>query len=157
MQPCYGKEPQILGSFLFLMDDKVAQDCLNLTGAWFGVYHYAYAAEASVRFIAALNDSDGQISGSISEPNSIGGSSDLLNAIVHGNRLGKAVEFVKAYDGASDAAHAVQYEGVLAEGGELIHGFWTLDGMSGAFEMTRRHISEAEAISNRETVAAPAG
>jgi hypothetical protein len=139
------------------MDSTVAQDRLNLTGAWFGVYHYPHAASASVRFIAALNESDGQISGSMSEPNSIGDSSDHLNAIVHGNRFGMAVEFVKAYDGASDAAHAVHYEGVVAEGGEVIHGSWTLAGMSGAFEMTRRHIGEAESVSNREAVTASAG
>jgi hypothetical protein len=130
---------------------------LNLTGAWFGVYHYPYVADASVRFIAALNEVDGEVSGSTSEPNSVGDSSDLLHAIIHGNRLGPDVRFIKAYDGASDAAHAVQYEGVLADGGELIHSRWMLAGMSGTFEMTRRHISEEKSVSNREAVTAPAG
>ncbi len=108
----------------------------DLTGAWFG--HYAYSATHRVRFIAALADHDGALSGRISEPNVYGTLADHVHAQVHGTRSGSTVHFIKAYDGAADYAHAVTYQGVVSNAGQRIAGQWTIGTAGrGSFEMTR--------------------
>lgn len=133
-------------------------DPLDLTGAWFGRYFYPpVLAQPPVSFWAAIVETEGRIEGTTSEPNTIGHSSDLLGAILHGLREGRQVSFTKAYDGASDAAHAVEYQGELDASGELLTGSWRVGGLSGAFEMRRTHAPDAaEAQDAREELAAQA-
>jgi hypothetical protein len=52
------------------------------------------------------------------------------------------VDFVKAYDGASDAAHAVDYVGRLSGDGMMIIGVWSLADLDGSFEMYREAVWE---------------
>ncbi|HEY0085492.1 MAG TPA: hypothetical protein VGB65_06240 [Allosphingosinicella sp.] len=87
-------------------------ESLNLSGLWMGSYAYAFGG--AVPFLAKIEDRDGALSGTIIEPNTMGESSDSLEAILQGSRHGRAVDFTKAYDGASDAAHAVDYVGRLS-------------------------------------------
>ncbi|MFN3288478.1 MAG: hypothetical protein ACK40H_08510 [Sphingomonadaceae bacterium] len=129
-------------------------DPLDLTGAWFGRYFYPpLFAHPPVSFWAAIVETGGRIEGTTSEPNTMGRSSDLLGAILHGTRTGRQVDFTKAYDGASDAAHAVEYRGELDASGELLTGSWRVGRWSGAFEMRRTHAPDAvEAVEEREEV-----
>jgi hypothetical protein len=72
----------------------------------------------------------------------MGRSSDSLEAILSGSRHGSALDFTKAYDGASDAAHAVDYVGRLSGDGNSITGVWSLADADGAFEMHREAVWE---------------
>ena len=119
----------------------------NISGLWMGSYSYPFGA--AVPFLAKIEDAGGALSGSIIEPNTMGVSSDSLEAIVSGSRHGSAVDFTKAYDGASDAAHAVDYVGRLSGDGNSIAGVWSLADADGTFEMHREAVwEEAE---GRET------
>jgi hypothetical protein len=112
----------------------------NIGGLWMGRFSYAFGG--SVSFLASIADADGALSGTIVEPNTMGRSSDSLEAILSGSRHGSAVDFTKAYDGASDAAHAVDYVGRLSPDGNSITGVWSLADADGAFEMHREAVWE---------------
>jgi hypothetical protein len=101
---------------------------------------YAYSFGGRVPFLARIEDADGALSGTMVEPNTMGDSSDSLEAILSGHRHGSAVDFTKAYDGASDAAHAVDYVGRLSGDGNSITGVWSLADADGAFAMHREAI-----------------
>jgi hypothetical protein len=131
-------------------------DRRNLTGAWFGTYSYLGDPRDDVSFVASLEEVVGMISGSISEPNTIGESSDQLGAVVRGHRDGGEVTFTKIYDGASDAAHAVQYAGTVSDDGTRLSGFWQLEDLSGSFVMTRTHAEEELEAEIVEDVQQPA-
>lgn len=122
----------------------MTKDSRNLTGAWFGSFGYLGTGQEDVSFIAALEEVDGAVSGTTSEPNSIGDGSDHLSAVISGARDGGEVTFVKMYDGASDAAHSVAYAGTINDDGTRISGFWQLESWSGGFEMNRTQIQEEE-------------
>ena len=113
---------------------------LNLSGLWMG--HYAYGFGGAVPFLARIEDQDGALSGTIIEPNTMGSTSDSLEAILSGSRHGTAVDFTKAYDGASDAAHAVDYVGRLSGDGATVSGVWSLADADGSFEMHREAVWE---------------
>jgi hypothetical protein len=109
-------------------------------------------------FLAKLVDDEGALSGSTIEPNTIGGGSDELQALVSGSRSGSAVDFTKMYDGTSDAAHAVDYVGRLSNDGNTINGVWSLEKTDGTFEMHREAVwEEAEEAEASVSVLAPAG
>jgi hypothetical protein len=84
----------------------------------------------------------------------IGSTSDTLEAVLSGSRDGQAVDFTKMYDGASDAAHAVDYVGRLSGDGNSISGVWSLGDIDGSFEMHREAVWEGVAEAE-ETVAVP--
>jgi len=97
-----------------------AVGALNLSGLWMGSYSYLGGAGPTTPFIAKIVDDSGALSGEVVEPNTVGFSSEALQAIVSGSRDGHAVDFTKVYDGASDAAHAVDYVGrVSADGNQV--------------------------------------
>jgi hypothetical protein len=102
-------------------------------------------------FVARISDRDGVLSGEIVEPNFIGRSSRHLAAFLHGHRAGSSVDFTKSYDGASDAAHAVDYSGRLSGDGTSIRGVWSLADWDGSFEMVRDGVEE-EAVERQEEV-----
>jgi hypothetical protein len=124
----------------------------NISGLWMG--HYSYAFGGGVAFLASIEDADGALSGTIIEPNTMGRSSDSLEAILSGSRHGSAVDFTKAYDGASDAAHAVDYVGRLSGDGNSITGVWSLADADGAFEMHREAVWEEAEGQEAEVVRA---
>ncbi len=115
---------------------------LNISGLWMGSFAYPRGAGPTTPFLARIEDADGALSGTIIEPNYMGASSDSLEAILSGSRHGHAVDFTKAYDGASDAAHAVDYVGRLSADGNAITGMWSLETDDGSFEMYREAIWE---------------
>jgi hypothetical protein len=125
----------------------------NISGLWMG--RYVYARGAAVPFLARIEDAEGALSGSIIEPNTMGLSSDSLEAILSGSRHGNAVDFTKAYDGASDAAHAVDYVGQLSGDGNTISGVWSLADADGTFEMHREAVWEE--VEGQEAEVVPAG
>lgn len=109
----------------------------NLTGFWSGSYWYDEPGEPTVPFMLNLTDNQGALSGEVSEPNTVGTSSDYLKAFIMGKRTDANVAFAKVYDGASDLAHRVDYTGSASDDGRKVSGYWLLEGYSGGFEMTR--------------------
>ena len=125
---------------------------INLSGLWMGSFSYPDGLGPTTPFLAKLEDSDGSLSGSIIEPNTVGSSSDQLEAVLSGSRHGSAVDFTKAYDGASDAAHAVDYVGRLSGDGNSITGVWSLADFDGSFEMHREAVWEERAGEQAEVI-----
>jgi hypothetical protein len=120
-------------------------DRINLSGLWMGSFSYPEGLGPTTPFLAKMVDRDGGLEGSIIEPNTIGASSDQLEAVLSGSRQGSAVDFTKVYDGASDAAHAVDYVGKLSGDGNMITGVWSLADVDGRFEMHREAVWEERA------------
>ena len=118
---------------------------LNLSGLWMGRYTYPHNEGPTTPFLARIEDTGGALSGTIIEPNTIGPSSDSLEAMLNGSRTGSAVDFTKVYDGASDAAHAVDYVGQVSGDGNTISGVWSLAHLDGPFEMYREAVWEEKA------------
>ena len=116
----------------------------NLSGFWVGRYAYEGSVAEPVQFLATIEESGGTLSGTISEPNQIGHSSKELHAFLSGTREGADVFFAKTYDGASDAAHRVDYFGQVSDDGRRIAGHWLLAGASGSFDMSREILDEDE-------------
>ncbi len=125
---------------------------INLSGLWMGSYSYPGGRGPTTPFLARIEDDGGQLSGTIVEPNTIGPSSDTLEAALSDSREGSAVDFTKVYDGASDAAHAVDYVGRLSPDGNTVSGVWSLAEVDGTFEMYREAIWEEEAGEEAEVV-----
>jgi hypothetical protein len=125
---------------------------INLSGLWMGSFSYPAGQGPRTPFLARLEDRDGSLSGSIMEPNTIGATSDQLEAILSGSRQGSAVDFTKVYDGASDAAHAVDYVGRLSGDGNSVSGVWSLADLDGTFEMHREAVWEERVGEEAEVV-----
>ena len=116
----------------------------NLTGFWVGRYSYDGGIGDPVQFLVLLDEQGGTLSGTISEPNSIGLSSRELHAFLSGHRNGADIAFAKTYDGASDAAHRVDYHGRLNSEATEIVGRWTIAPEGGDFTMRRELLDEQE-------------
>jgi hypothetical protein len=109
----------------------------DLSGSWNGQFAYPAGRGPITPFVAEIEDRGGRLSGHIAEPNLMGSTSELLNASIAGFRDGSAIDFTKTYDGAGDAAHAVDYAGRLSDDGNEIRGVWSLADLDGSFEMVR--------------------
>ncbi len=114
----------------------------NISGLWMGSFSYPSNLGPTTPFLARIEDHDGRLSGDIMEPNTVGSSSEQLQSFLSGTREGSSIDFVKAYDGASDAAHAVDYVGRLSGDGMMITGVWSLATLDGSFEMYREAVWE---------------
>jgi len=130
----------------------MAEQPINLSGLWLGSYAYPSNLGPTTPFLASLVDDGGALSGTIVEPNTMGGSSDQLGAIISGSRSGSAVDFTKVYDAESDAAHAVDYVGRLSGDGNTITGVWSLETIDGTFEMYREAVWEEQVGQEAEVV-----
>jgi hypothetical protein len=117
----------------------------NLSGLWLGSFAYPAGQGPTTPFLASLTDDGGTLRGTIIEPNTIGPSSDRLEAVLSGSRSGPSVDFTKMYDGESDAAHAVDYVGRLSADGNSITGVWSLEAVDGSFEMYREAVWKEQA------------
>ena len=115
---------------------------LNLSGLWMGSFAYPAGQGPTTPFLARIEDDGGAISGTTIEPNTAGVTTRELEAVIRGSRSGHAVDFTKTYDGASDAAHAVDYVGQVSGDGNRIAGVWSLEAMDGTFEMYREAVWE---------------
>ena len=120
----------------------MSEDRLNMTGMWEGTFAYPAFQGPTTPFVARIDDSEGSLSGSIIEPNTIGFASEELEAVLAGTREARSVDFTKTYDGSSDAAHAVDYVGQLSEDGDTVSGVWSLGEIDGTFEMHRERAWE---------------
>jgi hypothetical protein len=125
---------------------------LNISGLWMGSYSYPGGHGPTTPFLARISDDSGALSGTIIEPNTMGPSSDSLEAVLSGSRQGRSVDFTKTYDGASDAAHAVDYVGQLSADGDTITGVWSLAALDGTFEMYREAVWEEKVGVEAEVV-----
>jgi hypothetical protein len=117
---------------------------VNISGLWLGSFSYPAGLGPTTPFLARIEDHGGSLAGSIIEPNTVGASSTELEAVLSGSRDGHSVDFTKVYDGASDAAHAVDYAGRLSGDGNSITGVWSLADVDGTFEMHREAVWEEQ-------------
>jgi hypothetical protein len=118
----------------------------DLSGHWHGFYNMP-VDEPPTLFEAELLDIGGLLSGESTEegdtPDCFG---MTLHAVIDGRRDGDRVAFTKRYDYLPRADYAINYEGVLAAGGDEIEGRWTIPGVwSGTFLMVRAS-RQSEAI-----------
>lgn len=125
-------------------------DKLDLTGAWWG--RYVMPRGRVIAFWAAIDEDMGGFTGNTSERYPPSADGAMEGAVLRGTRAGMTVAFVKAYDGAGQFAHAVDYTGVLDPSGELLTGRWTILRASGAFEMHRSHVGDEEEIVREEEI-----
>lgn len=127
---------------------------LDVSGGWFGRYFYPNAHQPPVSFFANLQEAGGEgairVSGTTSEPNTIGFGPAQVHALISGTRTADAVTFSKMYDGEGHLAHAVRYDGRLSDDGTRLAGTWFLEGLQGTFEMTRPILDEAVEQVERE-------
>ena len=132
----------------------MSDDRYDMSGLWEGAFAYPAYQGPTTPFVASIEESEGTLTGTIMEPNTMGWSSEELEAVLNGARNGRSVDFTKAYDGSSDAAHAVDYVGQLSDDGNLVTGVWSLAELDGTFEM-RRSASLEEMLEAEEEVALP--
>jgi len=111
----------------------------NLTGPWKGRFDYDEGGKP-VAFELELVDVVGNLSGQISEPNTIAGAvGDVLMASIEGSHDGGAIRFVKYYSGLDQGDDPV-YEGQLNATGTGASGRWsfpTEPGWGGRFVLIR--------------------
>jgi hypothetical protein len=123
-------------------------DPQDLTGVWYGRYS-AYEGHEENGFIALIEESHGAVTGTITEPDGTGGS--IRKANVMGQRDGASLRFTKQYDGSGGWTHAVRYAGAVDADGTLVTGSWIVEGLTGAFDMTREKF-DAEALEDEDEV-----
>jgi hypothetical protein len=113
-------------------------EATNLTGVWSGLYSYAGQGEPTP-FTATLLETGAYFSGSTHETCLVEGRQRAtLCALVEGTRRGRAVGFIKTYDGSGGWDHSVAYTGALSANGLEIEGTWRVrGGISGRFLMIR--------------------
>jgi len=111
---------------------------VNLTGIWQGLYSYPQGFEP-VGFTATLLENGKWLSGSIHEvAQEHDGLPVEVFATLLGSRQGCQVDFAKTYDGTSDWAHQVLYDGLLNDDATELTGRWSIPGVwSGKFLMIR--------------------
>ncbi len=117
----------------------------DLSGRWTGRYDYQ-GALSPVAFEAVLDDQDGHLVGTITEPNSFAsGQGPHLQASLKGNRLGSSVSFTKYYHGFDQGDDPI-YDGDANAALTRISGQWrfaTLPGWCGRFVMVRAPEAQA--------------
>ena len=115
----------------------MAQDPLNMTGSWDGVFAYPRDALPVTPFVAEFSDLAGSLTGSTLEPDLY--RSEAARANLVGHRAGRSVDFTKTYDRRGrEYASPIDYVGQLSADGQAITGSWTMQDWSGTFEMTRQ-------------------
>jgi hypothetical protein len=115
----------------------------DLSGLWLGHFAYPGGQGPVTPFVARIEDDAGVLTGTTIEPNTIMPGGQELEALLRGSRRGQAVDFVKSYDGAAEAAHAVDYVGQVSADGAVITGVWSMEALDGTFEM-RRELADEE-------------
>lgn len=116
---------------------SLADNPLDSTGTWDGVFVYPQDALPKTPFVAEIVETAGRISGSTLEPDLY--SHSPLKADLVGHRSERAVDFTKSYIAPGQGYKApVDYVGQLSEDGQMITGSWMMQEWSGGFEMTRQ-------------------
>lgn len=108
----------------------------DLSGVWDG--SYIQPGTGMVTFTATLVETNGALSGDVTEPCSNPRCPVRThNASITGQRAGNAVSFVKRYEPPGFGFDVVHYEGTVDTEATEIDGRWRLPGQSGAFLMIR--------------------
>lgn len=128
----------------------------TLTGVWDGTF--IQPSVGAVTFLAALIESGGALTGSVTEPcMSPGCPVATHNASIAGSRSGSAVSFVKRYEPPGYGYTRVFYEGVVNADATEIDGRWKLpdNSATGTFPMIRSG-KPAQAVAREERAKEPA-
>lgn len=108
----------------------------DVSGVWYGRYFASSAEVEENSFIANLEELAGEVSGTITEPDTTG-AEEIRRAFVDGSRTGTQLRFTKQYDPAGALAHSVAYAGTINDDGTEISGEWRFSGYHGSFVMNR--------------------
>ena len=114
----------------------------NISGFWVGHYAYDNGERSPVSFDAELTHEGLQLSGVITEPNTIRAlgyenKSELISAELVGIVSGASLNFVKTYVGGDVPTDPIAYDGRLDNTRNTITGTWRVLDASGRFEMKR--------------------
>ena len=120
----------------------MASATADLSGHWTGYYNYPIAVPP-VEFGAVITDTDGALTGVITEQSDLPGrAGSRVQSILDGRRNGRSVQFAKMYDDDDEDYDVVFYSGEAAPGWDEIHGQWQIAGTwSGTFLMIRASAS----------------
>jgi hypothetical protein len=111
-------------------------DPQDVTGVWYGRYFASSMGVEENSFIAHLDETAGEVSGTITEPDTTG-IEEIRRAFVDGDRTGARLRFMKQYDPAGSLAHSVAYAGTINDDGTEVTGEWRFSGYHGSFVMNR--------------------
>lgn len=114
-----------------------------MSGVWYGRYFSASAEVEENSFIAHLAEMGGDVSGTITEPDTTGGE-EVRRAVVDGGRSGTQLHFMKQYDPSGALAHSVNYAGTIGDDGTEVTGEWRFSGYHGSFVMNREKFAADE-------------
>lgn len=117
-------------------------DPRDVTGVWYGRYLGDLDPQDN-SFIAVLEESGGEVGGTITEPDD-SGQFDIRRATVSGRRNGAGLRFIKQYDGRGGWDHKVFYAGSIDDQGTVVNGTWRVDWLRGRFTMQREKFVEEE-------------
>ena len=125
-------------------------DPQDMTGVWYGRYFATSFGADENSFIAHLEETGGEVSGTITEPDT-SGEEEIRRAFVDGDRAGARLRFMKQYDPAGSLAHSVAYAGTINDDGTEVTGEWRFSGYHGSFVMNREafraeELDEAAAV-----------
>lgn len=115
----------------------------DVSGVWYGRYFAGSAEVEENSFIAHLTESGGNVTGTITEPDTTG-QAEVRRAFVDGERAGTRLTFMKQYDPAGSLAHSVAYAGTISEDGSEVSGEWRFSGYHGSFVMNRETFTADE-------------
>lgn len=122
----------------------------DVSGVWYGRYFAGSAEVEQNSFIAHLEEAGGEVSGTITEPDTTG-LEEVRRAFVDGSRTGAVLSFLKQYDPAGSLAHSVNYAGTLSDDGTEVTGEWRFSGYHGSFVMNREKFT-ADELENEAAV-----
>lgn len=114
---------------------------VDMNGLWSGSYSYDLISRP-VRFTAWIDDQNGTLGGTITEPNTHArGGPDELLAVIEGMRTGHMIDFTKTYASDSGAhTQSIYYEGEANPALTEVTGIWQFrapDVLKGQFFMSR--------------------
>lgn len=118
-------------------------DPQDVSGVWYGRYFASSIEVEENSFIAHLSELAGEVSGTITEPDTTG-LEEVRRAFVDGARTGAQLRFTKQYDPAGALAHSVAYSGTISADGTEVSGEWRFSGYHGSFVMNREAFSLEE-------------
>lgn len=118
-------------------------DPQDVTGVWYGRYFAASAEVEENSFIAHLDETGGEVSGTITESDTTG-REEVRRAFVDGDRTASRLRFMKQYDPAGALAHSVAYAGTISDDGTEVTGEWRFSGYHGSFVMNRERFGAEE-------------
>ncbi len=122
---------------------QLTGDPHDVSGVWYGRYFASSAGVEANSFIAHLEEMAGEVSGTITEPDTTG-TDEVRRAFVDGDRMGKQLKFTKQYDPAGALAHSVAYAGTISDDGTEVAGEWRFSGYHGSFVMNRETFAADE-------------